>query len=88
MTNEKKYGLGYSKRMMGNLKTVCYDAQLADVKTSSQLKKIDSAQVKNEHIIFLTPEELDKIKKAPLVGDGQQNARKWLILGSFLDIYM
>lgn len=84
MLKQKGYGLGYAKRMMGNLKTVCYDAQLADVKTSSQLKKIDAAQVKNDYIIYLTPDELEKIKKAPLAGDGQRNARKWLLLGCWI----
>lgn len=81
MLNNKNYALGYAKRMMGNLKTVCYDAQFSDIKTSSQLKKIDSAQIKNEYVIYLSTQELEKIKNVPLVGDGQRNARKWLLLG-------
>jgi integrase len=84
MLKDKKYGKGYAQRMMGNLKTVCYDAQLADIKTSPQLKKIDASQLKNDHIIFLTPDELDKIKKANLLHDGQKNARKWLLLGCWI----
>ncbi|UBZ12488.1 site-specific integrase [Flagellimonas marinaquae] len=84
MLKNKKYGKGYAQRMMGNLKTVCYDAQLADIKTSPQLKKIDASQLKNDHIIFLTPEELHKIKKANLLHDGQKNARKWLLLGCWI----
>lgn len=84
LLKEKKYGKGYAQRMMGNLKTVCYDAQLADIKTSPQLKKIDATQLKNDYIIFLTPEELDKIKKAKLLHDGQINARKWLLLGCWI----
>ncbi|MGB2528217.1 phage integrase SAM-like domain-containing protein [Flagellimonas sp. SN16] len=84
MLKDKKYGKGYAQRMMGNLKTVCYDAQLADIKTSPQLKKIDASQLKNDHIIFLAPDELDKIKKANLLHDGQRNARKWLLLGCWI----
>ncbi len=84
MLKERKYGKGYAQRMMGNLKTVCYDAQLADIKTSPQLKKIDATKLKNDHIIFLTSEELDKIKNANLLHKGQQNARKWLLLGCWI----
>ena len=84
MLKEKKYGLGYAKRVIGNLKTVCYDAQLSDIKTSPQLKKIDSSQIKNEHIIFLTPVELQKIKDTPLSHKGQINARKWPLIGSWI----
>lgn len=84
MLKTKKYGKGYAQRMMGNLKTVCYDAQLADIKTSPQLKKIDAAQLKNNHIIFLTPDELDQIKKTKLLHEGQKNARKWLLLGCWV----
>ncbi|WP_422858900.1 phage integrase SAM-like domain-containing protein [Flagellimonas sp. S174] len=84
MLKKKKYSKGYAQRMMGNLKTVCYDAQLNGIRTSSQLKKINSRQIKNDHIIFLKPEELDLIKRANLLHEGQQNARKWLLLGCWI----
>lgn len=84
MLKDKKYGKGYAQRMMGNLKTVCYDAGLHGIKTSTQLKQINSKQIKNDYIIYLTPDELQKIKTVHLIHDGQVNARKWLLLGCWL----
>lgn len=84
MLQKKQYTLSYAKRMMGTLKTVCYDAQLAEVKTSPQPKKIDATQVKNEYIIYLDPDESNQIRNAHLMGNGQRNARKWLLLGCWI----
>jgi len=84
MLTDKKYGKGYAQRMIGNLKTVCYDAGLHGINISTQLKQINSKQIKNDHIIFLTIDELEKIKNAHLIHDGQINARKWLLLGCWI----
>ncbi|MBO0323031.1 tyrosine-type recombinase/integrase [Muricauda sp. CAU 1633] len=84
LVNEKKYSKGYAKRLIGNLKTVCYDAAFNGLEVSNQLKKIKGGKIKNEFIIFLTPEEIQKIKKAKLVTPYLNNARKWLLLGCYL----
>ncbi|MEY8780323.1 phage integrase SAM-like domain-containing protein [Allomuricauda sp. XS_ASV26] len=84
MLKKKNYSIGYAQRMMGNLKTVCYDAGLNGIKTSPQLKQINLKQIKNDYIIYLTPLELEKIKTAHLIHEGQINARKWLLLGCWI----
>lgn len=81
LIKEKKYSKNYSLKKISDLKTVCYYAELEGIETSQQLKKIESAKGKNENVIYLSPLELEKIKKAKLVNPALQNACKWLLLG-------
>jgi integrase len=76
---------GYQKstalKVIADLKTVCYDADINGIEVNSQLKKIESTKPSNDNIIYLNPSELEKIEKKHLVSDALQNARKWLLLG-------
>ena len=84
LINKMNYRKGYAMRIIANLKTVCSNAQLNGLKVSDQLKSINAKQQKNNHIIFLTEEELEMIKNATLIHPGLLNARKWLILGCWI----
>lgn len=81
MINDCNYSDGYSRKKIDDLKTVCLDAEIHGSKTSSQLKKVKGGKTKNEHIIYLNPIELQKIKNLKLENIALINARKWLILG-------
>ena len=81
LLKEKGYSIGYSLRHMDNLKTVCRDAATKGIKVSPQLPTITSGKVKNDYIIYLTPEELEQIKETAMPHDYLVNAKKWLLLG-------
>ncbi|MBM1106037.1 phage integrase SAM-like domain-containing protein [Aurantibacter crassamenti] len=81
LLNDCKYSKSYALRTMGNLKTVCYDADINGIEISKQVRKIESGKPSNEFVIYLTPLELKKIEKADIMQPHLQNARKWLLLG-------
>lgn len=81
MFTDQNYSKSYTLKMIDNLKTVCYNAELNGVKTNPQLKKVKGGKLKNENIIYLSKEELNRIKDLELHSEAYTNARKWLILG-------
>ncbi|RMA56641.1 phage integrase SAM-like domain-containing protein [Ulvibacter antarcticus] len=82
LLHEKKYSKTYAVKKIADLKTVCSNAGDEGIKTHPKLKKIPSANSKNEAVIYLTPSELDRIAVSDKVkGDALLNARKWLLLG-------
>ncbi len=81
MSAKKNYSNGYAGRMLGNLKTICLDAEVKGIETNIQLKKVSGFKVKNKYVIYLSPKELELIKNAELAHDYLKNARKWLLLG-------
>lgn len=81
LLDEKQYSKGYALRHMDNLKSVCRDAATHGIEISPQLKTITGGKVKNEFIIYLTPDELEKISHAQMPHDYLKNAKKWLLLG-------
>jgi integrase len=81
LLNDKNYSKNYAVKKIADLKTVCYDAELEGIETHPQLKKVESAKGKNEHVIYLSPSELEKIENANINSEALQNARKWLLLG-------
>lgn len=81
MLNKRNYSESYAKKKIDDLKTVCADAEINGFKVSPQLKKVKGGKAKNQYILYLSPQELQRIEKAPLVSESQKNARKWLLLG-------
>lgn len=81
MISGKNYSKGYTGRMLGNLKTVCLDAELNGIDTHPQLKKVAGFRVKNEFILYLSLEELEIIANTEMTHPYLENARKWLLLG-------
>jgi len=80
MLHTRNYSESYAKKKIDDLKTVCADAEINGFKVSPQLKKVKGGKTKNPYIIFLTPEELQRIENAMIVSESLKNARKWLLL--------
>jgi integrase len=84
------FNLGYSPNYVGkniaNVRTICLDASKNDMETSPQIKNIKgiSESKEPEDIVFLSEEEQEAIKKAPLIREALINARKWLLLGCLI----
>ena len=78
---KEHYAKGYIGRTLGTLKTICLDAEMNGLEVSPQLKNVTGFKVKNEFVVYLTPEELIKIENSKLEHDYLKNARKWLLLG-------
>ena len=81
MLNERNYSESYAKKKIDDLKTVCAEAEINGVTISSQLRKVKGGKTKNDFILYLAPDELEKIKKLTLENESLNNARKWLLIG-------
>jgi len=83
---EQKYSINYIGKNIDNLKTICIDAFKNDFETSTQLKNIKSVSESKtpEQIIYLSEDEQELIKNAPLLREALINARKWLLLGCLI----
>lgn len=83
---KQKYSINYIGKNINNLKTICLDAYKNDIETSTQLKNIKSISEKKEpeQIIYLSEDEQEQIKNAPIIREALLNARKWLLLGCLI----
>lgn len=83
LINTENYSVNYSGKQLDNLKTVCLDAEKQDIKINPYAKQIEGFRERNEdrYIVTLSFEELEQIRTAVLETEGQENARKWLLLG-------
>lgn len=81
MINDQNYADSYALKKIDDLKTVCKDAEIDNVEVSNQLQKVKGGKISNENIIYLSPQELDKIESLNLDSKALKNARKWLLLG-------
>ncbi len=81
LLNLKLYAKSYALKKLGDLKTVCFHAELYGIETSPQLKKIATGKEQKELPQFLSIEELSRIKNLNLTSKALINARKWFILG-------
>jgi integrase len=82
----QKYSINYIGKNIDNLKTICLDAYKNDIETSTQLKNIKSISENKapEQIIYLSEDEQELIKNAPIIREAVLNARKWLLLGCLI----
>jgi len=81
LIHNQNYSESSARKKIDDLKTVCNDAKLDGIETSPQLGKIKGGKPKKEFIIYLTPDELEKIEKTKLVSDAHKNVRKWFLFG-------
>ncbi|SOE24082.1 Integrase [Spirosomataceae bacterium TFI 002] len=83
LSNEKLYRQTTKHRVIKFLKTVCRNARIDGYATSPQL---DSLGVKDGkvNIIYLSEEEIVKIKNTQLDQPFLENAKKWLLLSCYL----
>ncbi len=87
LLDKKNYSHTYAFKKLSDLKGVCKDARANGIETSTELTDIKTRQLtaydNDMDVIFLTPEEIEKIEKATLLKDAHKNARKWLILACY-----
>lgn len=85
LLNEKKYSIGYSGKVLANLKAVCTDAKNTLIEVNEYTSNIEVFKERKEdrYIQTLSFEELEIIKQVKLTG-AKDNARNWLIIGCFL----
>jgi integrase len=82
LIKNQNFTQNYALKILSNVKSVCNNAETLNIEISSQLKKIKTKSIKNEFIIYLNKDELQKIKNTDLSNSkALQNARKWLLLG-------
>jgi len=80
------YSPNYVGKNIANIRTICLDAAKNDIETSPQIKNIKGITESREpeDIVFLSEEEQEAIKNAPLIREALINARKWLLLGCLI----
>lgn len=82
LLKDQQFTQNYALKILSNVKSVCNNAETLNIEISPQLKKIKTKSIKNEFIIYLNKDELQKIKETDLsTSKALQNARKWLLLG-------
>jgi integrase len=82
--NSQSYSVSYIQKKISDVKTVCSDAQLNGVETHPQLISISGKKVKNEHVLYLTEEELELIENTEFNRPALENTKKWALLGSMI----
>ena len=81
MLNDNNYSKSYAAKKLSDIKVACREMQSLGVPINSQLNSIQAPEGRNEYIIYLNKEELDKIENTELRLESLINARKWLLLG-------
>lgn len=81
---KQNYNNGNTQKKISDIKTVCLDAQLRGIETSSQLKNVTGIKTKNDYIIYLTETELEQIEQTEFKRDALINTKKWLLLGAMI----
>ena len=84
LMKERGYKDSYALKIIDNLKAVCNEAQTLGIETHPQLAKIGKGTPDKETPIYLTLNDLDKIRTCQLGKQYLNNARKWLLLGCLL----
>tara|TARA_R110000868_G_scaffold16672_7_gene74145 strand:- start:7765 stop:9087 length:1323 start_codon:yes stop_codon:yes gene_type:complete len=86
LLNSEKYSTTYANKKVSDLKTICREAK-AKVDVARDWDKVSSgkgtAYDDDMNVIFLNPDELEKIEKAELINPALVNARKYLILSCY-----
>lgn len=83
LINTQNYSKNYAGKQLDNLKTVCLDAEKADIPVNPYTKQIQSFKETNDerYITTLSFEDLEKIRSAEIIKDALMNARKWILIG-------
>jgi hypothetical protein len=81
-SNKNSYSQNTQHREFVLIKTICFHARYLGVKTHHQLDGITLQREEANHI-YLTLEELEKVKKADLKHDYLDNARDWLLISCY-----
>ncbi|RTZ11338.1 integrase [Flavobacterium sp. GSP27] len=79
----KKYAVNTASKHIANIKTVCIEAEKKGIQVNAYAKQIAivSESDDDRYIQTLSFAELDDIRKADIISEAHQNARKWLLIG-------
>lgn len=80
----KKYSHNYIGKQLANLKSILNDIEDAHINIKTSKIQVISEEKEPEDIIYLSLDELRKIKETNLTANYLINARKWLILGCYV----
>lgn len=85
LLNEQKYSIGYSGKVLANLKAVCRDANnnLIEINEYATNIEVFKESKEDRYIQTLSFDEIEIIKQVKL-SSAKDNARNWLIIGCFL----
>ncbi len=78
---DQNYSESYMLKKISDLKFVCRTADSMDIEVNKKLSLMKVERTKIEHIIYLTPEELNQINEYHFDKKALNNAKKWLLLG-------
>ena len=81
---KQNYANGNTQKKISDIKSVCLDAQLRGIETSTQLKNVTGIKTKNDYIVYLTETELEQIEETEFKRDALINAKRWLLLGAMI----
>ena len=85
LLNERNYSVGYSGKVLANLKAVCTHAKNNLIEVNEYATNIEVFKERKEdrYIQTLSFDELETLKQVEL-SKAKDNARNWLIIGCFL----
>ncbi|MGU3377297.1 phage integrase SAM-like domain-containing protein [Chryseobacterium sp. M5A1_1a] len=84
LVNECNLASTTSSRFIKNLKTVLFDAEDNGCKIHHQVKGFSTGTTNTDYKVFLSFDEIDKIKSISTTNNDWGIARDWLVLGCFL----
>lgn len=78
---KQKYSPNSINKFIANLKAICNDAILNEIETSPFLSKIKGVPTTTQDVIYLTLDDIEKIRAVKLDSSYLTNARKWILIG-------
>jgi integrase len=82
--DNKNYAPSYQQKILSNIKTICNNARKNGIEVNLQLEDIKISDVKNEFINYLNENEINSIENLTLTNEALNNARKWILLGTYI----
>lgn len=71
-------------RFVKNLKTVVFDAETNGKQTHHQIRGFSAGTTNTEYKVFLSFDEIERIKEVQTINTDWNTARDWLVLGCYL----
>ena len=79
--DKQKYNPNSINKFIANIKAICNDAILNEIETSPFLSKIKGVPTTAQDVIYLTLDDIDKIRNTTLDKNYLINVRKWILIG-------
>jgi len=78
-----KYQDNTASRIIGFVKTMCFDAEIKGIEVSPQLKRIKGLRTKKMPFVYLKFDEIDKIKNTTYEEPLHEVVADWLVISCF-----